>query len=77
MGSCHHIELPNTTVVGWGAQSGTVANVAVRLASGAWTFMEVGSNSPQLKYAQQAARLSRLRGLGVAASGSIEMTVVG
>jgi hypothetical protein len=38
------------TVVGWGAQSGTLANVAVRLDSGAWTPMEVGSNNPQLKY---------------------------
>ena len=35
------------TVVGWGAYSPTVKNVAVRLGSGAWTPMAVSSN-PQL-----------------------------
>jgi hypothetical protein len=38
------------TVVGWGATGPTLDNVAVRLASGAWTPMAVGTSSPQLKY---------------------------
>jgi hypothetical protein len=38
------------TVVGWGAVSSTANNVAVRLASGVWTPMVVGTNSPQLKF---------------------------
>jgi len=37
------------TVVGWGATNPTLSNVAVRLGSGAWTPMTVGTNSPQLK----------------------------
>jgi hypothetical protein len=37
-------------LVGWGAAGTTPNNVAVRLASGAWTPMAVGNNSPQLKY---------------------------
>jgi hypothetical protein len=38
------------TVVGWGGFTSTANNVAVRLASGAWTPMVVGTNSPQLKF---------------------------
>jgi hypothetical protein len=38
------------TLVGWGAAGPTPNNVAVRLASGAWTPMAVGNNSPQLKF---------------------------
>ena len=38
------------TVVGWGGVSSTANNVAVRLASGAWAPMVVGTNSPQLKF---------------------------
>ena len=38
------------TVVGWGAQTPTLNNVAVRLGSGTWTPMAVGKNSPQLAH---------------------------
>ena len=38
------------TVVGWGAHPPTLNNVAVRLGSGAWTPMAVGSGSPQLRH---------------------------
>ncbi len=38
------------TVVGWGAYGVTRNNVAVRLGSGAWTPMVVGSSNPQLTY---------------------------
>ena len=38
------------TLVGWGAAAPALNNVAVRLASGAWTPMTVGDNSPQLRF---------------------------
>jgi len=48
------------TVVGWGAYPPTLNNVAVRLGSGAWVPMVVGSNNPQLAYvlADEHARAS-------------------
>lgn len=38
------------TVVGWGAYPPTINNVAVRIGSGMWVPMAVGSNNPQLSY---------------------------